>query len=242
VTPPVWTVASADTARRWAAAVRAAGHDALPLAWSEIVGVGDPDDVVRAIARVGPDLVLLTSPNAVRHLPAGLGDGLDAACVGEATAEAARGVGFAVRHVGRGTGMDLALELVAAGAPGLVLFLRGETVRPEGTEVLERAGWRVEDQVVYAARPRAAFGAEVAAAPAPAAVVVGSPRGAQALEAALRSARRDDGRCGPVLGIGETTAASLKSLGFGRVRACDVPGVEGILAALADLLRADPLA
>jgi len=235
----IWTVASADTAARWAAAVRAAGHEALPLAWSEIVAVGDPRDTVHGLGRVGADLVLLTSPNALRGLPDGVGTGHDAACVGETTAQAAREAGFAVRHVGQGTGADLARELVAAGEPGLVLFLRGEVVRREGTDVLEDAGWRVEERVVYAARPRDAFDAEVAAAPAPAACMVGSPNGAAALDRALTAAGRRDLRAGPVVAIGETTAERLAALSFTRVRACEVPGVDGILAVLGDLLRRD---
>lgn len=236
----VWTVASAQTARRWAAAVPATAYEGLALAWSETVAVGEPEGAVRALARVGPDLVLLTSPNALAHLPPGIGTGLDAACVGETTARAARTAGFAVRHVGKGSGADLAHELVAGGEPGLVLFLRGEVVRHEGADILEGAGWRVEHQVVYAARPREAFDAEVAAAPAPAAVVVGSPQGATALARALDAADRGALRAVPTVAIGETTARRLKSLDFSGVEACRVPGLEGILALLGDLLRRDP--
>lgn len=236
MTQPVWTVASAGTAARWAAAIRAAGAEALPLAWSEIVDAATPAEVARALERVGPDLVLLTSPNALRALPCGLGAGFEAACVGEATAEAARAAGFAVRHVGRGSGADLARELVAAGAPGLVLFLRGEVVRREGTDVLAGAGWRVEERVVYEARPRGAFDAEVAAAAAPATVVVGSPNGATALDRALEAAGRTGVRALPAVAIGETTAQRLVSRSFGHVVACEVPGVDSILRVLAGLL------
>ena len=108
MTQPVWTVASVDTAARWAATIRTAGYDALALPWSEIVSLEVPDEIRHALESVGPDLVLLTSPNALRALSEGVGAGFDAACVGEATAQAARAAGFTVRRVGRSTGEDLA--------------------------------------------------------------------------------------------------------------------------------------
>jgi len=232
----VWVVASADTAARWAEIAHRAGLDARPLAASVVGPVGDLGRIASRLDEVGPDLVLLTSPHAAALLPPGTGDGWQAACVGPTTAEAARAAGFTVVHVGSGTGAHLARDLIADGEPGLALFLCGEVVRPDALDLLEAAGWRVEQEVVYAARPRPEFAAEVAAVPAPDAIAVGSPEAAAALARALPSPGLRDR---PAVAVGETTAARLRALGFSRVTRPEVPRAGAVVGALLELLPTD---
>jgi uroporphyrinogen-III synthase len=222
--PLVWVVATDESAARWSRGLEAAGFAATALPWSEVVAPDDPASLGAAFAEPA-DVVLLTSANALRFLPTGAGAGRRAACVGASTAEAAARAGFEVRLVGEAGGEELAERVVREmPAAAHVLFVHGSDAREEPVEVLRRAGRRVTGVVGYAKRPRAAFVAEVRAAPPPAALLVGSPRGAESLADALDAADRPDVRSEvPAIALGETTAARLRALGFACVRAATRP-------------------
>ncbi|MDA1195585.1 MAG: uroporphyrinogen-III synthase, partial [Planctomycetota bacterium] len=71
-----------------------------------------------------------------------------------------------------------------------VLFPGAAQPRPATAAVLRAAGVEVRHVVTYATEPRPAFDQEVADAPTPRVIVVGSPRAAAALARALESAGR----------------------------------------------------
>lgn len=101
---------------------------------------------------LGPgDGVILASRNALRS--AGVtGGGRTAWCVGDATAEAARAVGFAARSA-QGSADDL-LQLVASEAPvGRLVFLRGAQSAGDIAARLRAAGRQVDEVVVYDQAP-----------------------------------------------------------------------------------------
>ena len=238
-TPGSWLVASADTVLRWGVALDRAGLDYHPLAFSQIEDVGTAPEWRARVEAVRPARVLLTSVNAARVLPDGFGAGLEAACVGETTAAEARRKGFEVVLVGASTGTDLARALGGGEGGGTLLMLRGREVRPETLEILRAAGWVVEEEVVYEARSRPTFPAEVAHAPEPTGIGVGSPRAAAGLAAALAETGREALRATPAVAIGPTTATRLEEVGFTRVRAPAVPGVEGLVEELKRCLTGD---
>lgn len=215
--PVVWIVASAGAAERWAGAFADAGVSGLPLAWGRVRAVGEPS-ALEARLCAGPwAFVLLTSPNAVSGLVPGGGSGQSAVCVGAATAAAARAVGFEVSAVGAGTGADLAATLIADRSPGRVLWLRGRDVVSGAERRLRTAGFEVVSEVTYEVGADDDFAARVRDAPPPAAVAVGSPRGARALDSALGAAAGSV-KARPALAVGSTTADALRALGFSDVR------------------------
>lgn len=236
----VWIVASGETAPRWETVFRAEGLDVVGLPWSRIEGVMEPDAVRARLTQADVDLVLLTSPNAARCVPPGGGAGLEAACVGEATAAAAREAGFRVTLVGSGTGRELAEALVRDRSPAPVLFLRGRDVRRAGLRILEAAGFAVAEEIVYEAKPLPDFVERVRAAPEPAAVAIGSPRAAEALADALTRTGRYPVRARLMLAMGEPTADRLIELGFADIRAPEVPGAAGLASLARAVLRAVP--
>jgi uroporphyrinogen-III synthase len=135
--------------------------------------------------------------------------------VGEATAMAARAAGFEVVLVGREGAAALVEALLARSPrPRRVLWLRGEEVVAHGAQRLSAAGVALEEVVTYAARPLAGFAEEVRAAPEPGAVLVQSPRAALALADALLAVDRVLPRSTGLYGLGASTAARLRELGF----------------------------
>ena len=96
------------------------------------------------------DALLLGSANAVRHAGAGLAGlaHLPVYAVGQATAEAARAVGFSVAAEGSG-GLQELMPKLAADRRRRVLRLAGEEHLP----VEPPAGVTIDTLVVYAARP-----------------------------------------------------------------------------------------
>lgn len=94
------------------------------------------------------DALLLGSANALRYGGESLGRFRDKPvyAVGEATAEAARGAGFRVAHVGTG-GLQAVLDTIAG--PMRLLRLAGE----EHVPLHASAGVTLETRIVYAAEP-----------------------------------------------------------------------------------------
>jgi uroporphyrinogen-III synthase len=170
-------------------------------------------------SRPRPRALAFTSPRAPRALLAaaragGVADelaGLDAFAVGEATAAAAASAGFTVAAVGRRGGAELARvlsEWLPRGAA--VLHACGREHRRELADALAAAGVGVIPLVVYAmeAAPRESLPA--LPPDPPAAVVVTSPRAAEAYAAAAGRTLAT----APHLAMGATTAARARELGF----------------------------
>lgn len=115
----------------------------------------------------GVDRIVFTSANAVRAVAASLGDDLSEAtrlgpawCVGEATAEAARKVGFEAIAAG-GDGAALEAALIAAVPRGAVaLHLCGADIAHDLGPGLAAAGIGLASKTVYRARPATALPAE----------------------------------------------------------------------------------
>ncbi len=138
-----------------------------------------------------------------------------AAAVGGATAAAAAAAGFAVAEVGASGGAELARRIAAGSRQGaIVLHARGRDHHCDLARGLVAHDVRVIGIVVYAmdAVPPEEL-PPFPAAPGPAAVVVTSPRAAEAYAAAL-GARMP---AIPHLVMGSTTAARARELGIDAV-------------------------
>jgi uroporphyrinogen-III synthase len=229
---PVWVVGSDRTVERWCHALSVAGVDAVALPWSEVTAPEEPGDLEAAL-RARPDLVCLTSGNAARFVPSGVAAGLPAACVGEASARAASAAGFRIDLVGRSGAADLARRILAErSAARSLVHLRGADALDDLPDLLRAAGRDVRSVVAYATRARGDFAAELAAAPDPVALIVGSPLAAAALDAALQASGRTVLRARPSVALGETTGARLRSLSFTAVPIARSPDPEALLYAL----------
>jgi uroporphyrinogen-III synthase len=163
--------------------------------------------------------VAFTSPRAPAALLAAAGPfgveshirSLSAFAVGEATARAATAAGLAVAAVGTGGGGDLARLLIARLECGTaILHACGREHRSELAAVAASASREIVTLVVYAmdATPTA----DLPALPddLPAAVVLTSPRAAEAYAAASSLALA----AAPHLAMGATTAARARELGL----------------------------
>jgi uroporphyrinogen-III synthase len=181
-----------------------------PVAWD----VPDPSDY---------DALMLTSANAVRHGGVGLDllKTLPVHAVGEATAEAARMIGFEVASAGAGN----AAELVASLPRSLrLLHLAGEDHRP-----IEDP--RIDRRIVYRS-------ARIDGATLPSlgglVVVVHSPR-AGALLAELATERGQTA----IAAISEAAAEAAGS-GWERVEIAERPNDSSLLALAAMLCHTSP--
>jgi uroporphyrinogen-III synthase len=140
---------------------------------------------------------------------------IPAAVVGEATARTAAAVGFTVAEVGIAGGVELARRIAAGcGRGGAVLHACGREHHADLAAGLEAHDVRVVSVVVYAMDPTPL--AELPPVPAPpalVAVVLTSPRAAEAYAAA-------SGPRAPAvshLAMGPTTAARARELGIDAV-------------------------
>lgn len=230
--PVVWLALSEGLVARYDEALSEAGVAtvALPVTRRIAPDVAALKDALRAREH---DVVLLTSANGVAFVDAAWARGWPAVCVGERTARAAREAGFDVVLVGSQGAEAIGQRLVSE-MPAIerVLFLRGREARDAAPRMLRAAGRVVDEVVAYALDPHPGTGALLAGAPDPDAVLVGSPRAADLLFAALEGPDpRLDGV--PFLALGATTARHLASLGVRDVRTSDRPGPDGVLALLA---------
>ncbi len=220
---PIWVVATDGALAGLLSAWSDASVPPVPLAWGALTAHADVQAAEAALARDGRPLVMLTSAYAAQALAAGAGEGVRAACVGPATAGAARERGFEVVVEGMGGGAELAEQVKRLDPrPERVLWLRAASARPEARAALAAVGIEIEEITVYDVKPRSAFAAEVAAAPDPGVVVFGSPRAAEALHAAGVVLPDPVGRWVP----GEVTAKRVRALFGGDVRV-QWPGRDG---------------
>ncbi len=233
--PVVWVVAGRETAESWVTALRTQGCAAGALVWAE-ARMTPPTALPEA------DLVLFTSRRAALALPEGAGADRPAACVGAGTASAARARGFDVVLVGEAGGSDLAARILAERPEARqVLFLCGQDARREAPDALRAGGVAVESLPVYAMEPAPDFGMHVARSPEPAAVVLGSPRAADALAEALQAVDRTLPEDAVVVVLGAVTAERATER-FGRYVArassTDADGLAGAVRAALDRSQA----
>jgi len=144
--------------------------------------------------------------------------------VGAATAEAARGAGFGVVHVGGGDVHGLAATIADA-APGRVL---NPTVREPAADLvalLAARGIEARGGIVYETRPSGV------AAPADVeAILIHSPRAAGIIAGKVAA---DTAPTISVFAISEAAAAPLRALPFARIAVATFPDE----ASLLDLLK-----
>ena len=213
---PVWVVAGAGTCRRWSRALGDEGLEGIELPWSVLRPDPQLDRLATALADAPERLVLFTSRSAVAVLPDGVGVGRRCACVGPGTARAASACGFEVALVGAAGGAALARSLLAElPEERAVLFLRGREARPEAEDALLAAGVGVRSLTVYRMDVQPDFAAVVRAAPEPSAILLGSPRAADALHEALAATDRPLPPSVVLVAPGAVTAAHAGAK-FGR--------------------------
>lgn len=150
-----------DRADELVAALEAEGAEVVTFPAIEVVGPEDPRRLEAAAATLADfDWVVFTSVYGVsalagasaRATPPTPPEGPRAACVGPATADAAREAGWRVAVVPeRATGAALAAALVAAGVGEgtRVLFPKAADAREELPAVLRAAGAAVEEVEAY---------------------------------------------------------------------------------------------
>ena len=229
----VVVVATEETARRWARGIRDAGIPAVACGWSTVADASDPAAVGRALASHGFDLVLLTSANALRSVPAGAGEGLPAAAVGDRTAREAARLGFRVDVVGRAGAEALAKRLAREDPPRRVLWLRGETALEGGAAILRAAGTEVAEVVAYRTTEVDDLDTALSRLVPASAYVVGSPAAAPAQRRALGTDRFPPPAGGPPVVVpGAATADALAMPGRPAPLVADSVEVDGLVRAL----------
>ena len=211
----IWLVATDATAARWAQSLDPARGTPHALVWGKARPLVCAEELDATCARIRPELLLLTSPEALAFLGSRTAKGLEAVCVGAVTAEVATTYGVTVRGHGDGGGIELARWILDLPShPRRFLWLRGRDARTEVAALLRASGATVEELITYAVEPEAGFPEAVRNAPEPAAVLVGSPRGAEALVAALAAAGRALPPATELLTAGPSTDRRLRELGF----------------------------
>jgi uroporphyrinogen-III synthase len=211
-------------------------HFVPPLDWAPVDAALDRLSSYVAIA--------LTSPRAAAALGERIGArGITLAnprpeiwAVGPATAAALKGVLGSVRTPGKrnagedGAGETLARAIIAAGVPGPVLFLCGETRRDELPAALRNSGMLVDEVVCY----RSVLATESdarAAASCGSLVVVASPSVADLLARACPASTRPQ-----LLAVGPTTAAAARASGWSPVAVAGEPTARAVASAIVDIL------
>ncbi|MGA0122264.1 MAG: uroporphyrinogen-III C-methyltransferase [Gaiellales bacterium] len=201
-----------------------------PLIRTEPVA-GDPIDAARY------DLVVVTSPNAPRVLLDRIGGdaralaGVEVAAIGPATAAALREIGIVADVVSERAVAEGLLDLLADRAAGRrVLIARAEEARDLLPEGLAQAGAEVEIAVLYRTVPvvpdsDAALGAD--------AVAFTSASTARAFAAAFGDHDLDQVRG---VSIGPATSAALRELGIPVALEAAEHDLDGLVAALIELL------
>lgn len=232
----VWVALSQQLTGHYARTLHLPGWKPFPLHVSRAEPLADTGGAAadrsllsRALRAREHDVVLLTSAHAARAVDPATAAGWSAACVGAATAAAAKNVGFDVVFSGTGTAEEMAHGLVAQ-APGLerILWIRGQEALTAGAAVLRDAGVVVDEVIAYLLAARPDLRAAAASAPAPDAVLVGSPRGVDILRDALGGALPEVA----YLTLGPTTEAHLRGLGVADIHVAALPGPDGVAALL----------
>jgi len=169
--------------------------------------------------RAAAALDRLGVPEAARSLPV--------FAVGEATAEAARAIGFTDLRIADATGVSLARLIAATWSGGALLYLAGRDRSPDLEAGLDGAGIAYVPRVVYAMDQARSLPQDVASALAENAVAGAafySRRTAEAFVALTRAETFDRMRKALVcLCISEACAAPLAEAGFTERRIAERP-------------------
>ncbi len=202
--PLVLVTRPAEEAERLIVALDAIGCGALLAPLLEIGLVTPPPLVPIA----GVQAFLITSANGARALAAALGPAprgreVPVLAVGETSAAAMRGLGFASVEAAGGDAVALASLVAARCNPGLgrLVHAAGSTVTGDLKATLEAKGFAVERIVFYNATPARALAPEIAAALGGgrlAAVLLFSPRTAETFVTLAKQA----GCAGAAVGLG----------------------------------------
>jgi uroporphyrinogen-III synthase len=189
----------------------------------------------------GAQGLIVTSRNALRALASRreLGQALKLPlfAVGEATARAARELGFASVTTGPGTGAALAELISGESKPerGPLVHLAGETLAFDLKSALERQQFTVRQPVLYRAVPASAFPAEVLSllkAGELDGVILMSPRTAKTFaELVTRHGLVTQAKRLVCYCLSEAVAEAMAALGL-NVRVAAHPGEEDVLALL----------
>lgn len=240
----VWITRPQPAAQESVARWMAAGASARAVPTVQVRGLHlNPAEVPKVIQVVRDGWIVLTSANAARFLmeAASLHHDLltllrqrPAACVGQATARAARARGFQVEHIAaRATGSDLARELVSARRADMFLLPGSDLQRPEVELNLRAHGADVTSICVYDTAPvqeLAAADADDLRAHTVDAVALYSPSAAAGLVRGAAAGGIAVTQLPPVLALGPTTAASAEQQGLSVVARADDPGEDSLLA------------
>lgn len=225
---------SEEENRRLAAALdaEAVAHMSWPLSRIDMFNdpVTVPDDV---------EALVFTSANGVRAF-ARLSEirNFPAFCVGDRTSMLARETGFRdVRRAGR-TVEELARTLAGQECRQL-FYARARDVAADLGALLSD-GFRLNEQVVYAATSAGPPESSVAAALADgriSAVMIWSRRNAEVLAEYLTKPSQSLGPATKLVAISENAAQPLSGAGFCKIHIADVPDSDGMLAAVFAALR-----
>lgn len=188
---------------------------------------------------VGCQALLVTSANAIRHLPKALQiRDLRVLAVGDATADAAREAGF--RQVKSAGGDAADLERLAVQtldpAAGDLLYARGRDVRKELAQSLGREGFRVAERVVYRAEPVSEMPPEIIGKINSGkidAVLLMSRRAAENFARLLAPSLKNGLARVRILALAPPIARPVVELGLKPVECADHPDIESLLAMLA---------
>jgi len=208
-----------------------AGAVPVPVPLLAFEACGEP----ARLREMRADWVVFSSANAVRFAASCLPDGVRVACVGEATARAARerGLEVALLPAAGALPVDLAALLLERGPGRRVLLPRAEQGRDELAAALAEGGAEVEPVVVYRnvappdapARLREALEAGVDA------VLLTSPSTVERLAGILGADLARWLEDLVLVSIGPTTDAALRARGLAGLVA-ERPSDEGLVSAL----------
>jgi uroporphyrinogen III methyltransferase/synthase len=236
----------ASQSGEWRRALEAAGAIAVPLPMIRTAPVRDAAALAHAFESLAAyDWLVATSANALRELAdaarergAGLGTlRARVACVGEASAAAARSLGLAPERVTPGDAQRLAAWLLAQGGwrGARVLLPRAEVAGDALPAGLRAAGARVDELVLYRTEPapfdRAALVAALAAGRLDAAAFA-SPSAARHFAAGVGVEGLRAARSVVIAAIGAITAKALREVGLAPAVVADTPSAAGLVAAL----------
>jgi len=231
----------AEEAAKLIPALDAIGCEAVLAPMLEIVFRPTP-----RIDHDGVQAILITSANGARALASALdphaGRGTPVLAVGEASAAAARDLGFKDVESANGD-VDALIRLVGSRCTpkgGRLLHPAGSVVAGELKERLESAGYVVERHVLYEARPIASLGGATVAALGDARTVAAlffSPRTAETFVTLVRQAGLEP-PCGRVAAIclSDAVARVAGILAWGRIAVASRPEQAALIDTLAGTL------
>ena len=228
-----------NEARGLAALLAARGMEPVIAPMIEIV-----DRAAAAPELAGVQAILCTSGNGARALARASGERtLPVFAVGDASARAARAVGFAAVESAGGDVEDLA-RLVGARllpADGRLLHVAGSEVAGDLAGTLGAAGFAVERAVLYEARAAHALDPETARLIADGAVDLAlffSPRSAAVFARLLRAAGVSGGLAATAaLSISAAADTALDGLPLRERRIASAPDQAALLALVDDMVR-----